>query len=70
LDTYGFSALPGGDRSTDGGFGNAGHYGDWWTATEANAGNAYRRGMYYNRDYVYEYYDDKGYGFSVRCRGD
>jgi uncharacterized protein (TIGR02145 family) len=67
-DEYGFSALPGGHRRTDGSFYNAGEYGHWWTATEYGGGNAYYQNMYY--DNVYEGSNDVGYGFSVRCRED
>jgi uncharacterized protein (TIGR02145 family) len=69
-DDYGFSALPGGYRYTDGNFDDAGYYGHWWTATEGDAGNAYYRDMYYDHDNVNENGDGKGIGFSVRCRGD
>jgi uncharacterized protein (TIGR02145 family) len=34
LDTYGFSALPGGLGISDGSFTYAGYYGTWWGATE------------------------------------
>jgi uncharacterized protein (TIGR02145 family) len=37
---YGFSALPGGYGNSGGNFYNAGNYGNWWSATEYNAGNA------------------------------
>ena len=66
-DDVGFSALPGGDRYTDGNFNNASYYGSWWTATEYDSGNAYFRFMNYGLDSVYEFYFDKGYGLSVRC---
>jgi len=69
-DDYGFSALPGGGRYSDGDFGNAGYLGFWWTATENGDFIAYRRGMFYGLDYVYEdllNYNDKDFGFSVRC---
>jgi uncharacterized protein (TIGR02145 family) len=69
-DKYGFKALPGGDRGTDGSFGSAGNYGSWWTATEYGSGYAYYRGMYYNFDYVSENDVVKSRGFSVRCRRD
>jgi uncharacterized protein (TIGR02145 family)/uncharacterized repeat protein (TIGR02543 family) len=68
-DKYGFSALPGGYYH-GGSFGNAGLNGVWWTATEGGSSNAYSRYMGYFSDYVFENYDDKGGGFSVRCRGD
>jgi uncharacterized protein (TIGR02145 family) len=67
-DTYGFSALPGGLRGYSvGSFGDAGDYGIWWTASANGSGFAYYRIMYYNYDDVGENYDDKDYGFSVRC---
>jgi uncharacterized protein (TIGR02145 family) len=66
-DDYGFSALPGGDRNYGGGFGSAGYYGNWWTATEYNSDNAYYRNMHYDIDNVSEIGDFKSYGFSVRC---
>jgi uncharacterized protein (TIGR02145 family)/uncharacterized repeat protein (TIGR02543 family) len=69
-DEYGFSALPGGYRSSDGDFGGAGNYGGWWTATESNANNAYYRDMGYNGDYVYSGNYYKSYARSVRCVGD
>ncbi|MDR2592691.1 MAG: fibrobacter succinogenes major paralogous domain-containing protein, partial [Chitinispirillales bacterium] len=68
---YGFSALPGGLRNYyNGSFSNAGYYGYWWTATEYDSGNAYDRNMYDHDDNVYEYDNDKDYGFSVRCVAD
>jgi len=68
-DTYGFSALPGGNRNSDGSFSNAGYYGFWWTATEGGSSLAYGRHMDYGNDFLNEgYYDyDKGDAFSVRC---
>ncbi|MDR2694387.1 MAG: hypothetical protein LBB74_09280 [Chitinispirillales bacterium] len=69
-DGYGFTALPGGYRYSGGSFGYAGNYGLWWTATEHGGGNAYRRYVDYYDDYVREYYNDVGGGFSVRCVGD
>jgi uncharacterized protein (TIGR02145 family) len=68
---FGFSALPGGGRYTDdGGFGDAGNYGYWWTATEYGGSYAYIRVVYYYYDSVYENYYGVGLGISVRCRED
>jgi uncharacterized protein (TIGR02145 family) len=61
------SALPGGNRNTDGSFNNAGNNGNWWTATENGGGKAYYRNMNYNNDNVNENNNDVGFGFSVRC---
>jgi uncharacterized protein (TIGR02145 family) len=70
-DDYGFSALPGGGRyDSDGSFNGAGYGGDWWTATEGGAGNAYFRYIGYDYDDVFEDNNNKGYGFSVRCVAD
>jgi len=66
-DNFGFSALPGGDRDSDGNFDNAGNYGVWWAATETSEGHAYDRGMVYSNDDVDESNDDKSFGFSARC---
>jgi len=66
-DDYGFSALPGGYRSTDGSFGSAGDLGFWWSATEGGSGGAYYRNVYSDDGDVYEYYGDKGSGLSVLC---
>jgi hypothetical protein len=52
------SALPGGNGNSDGSFNNVGNNGNWWSATENNASNAYNRNMNYN---------DKSYLYSVRC---
>jgi uncharacterized protein (TIGR02145 family) len=68
-DNYGFSALPGGSRFSDGSFDIAGNHGYWWSATAYGINNnfAYNRGMGYDADYVYSGSNHKSYGFSVRC---
>lgn len=66
-NNFGFSAMPGGDRSTGGYFNNAGYVGYWWTDTESGRYDAYRRGMYYDYDIVDENSYSKELGFSVRC---
>jgi uncharacterized protein (TIGR02145 family)/uncharacterized repeat protein (TIGR02543 family) len=70
LDTYGFSALPGGLRLTGGSFGYAGPYGIWWTATANGSGYAYTRGMDHYLDLLNEGNFDVSVGLSVRCVGD
>jgi uncharacterized protein (TIGR02145 family) len=70
-DDYGFSALPGGFRHSDGSFIGVGDGGRWWSATEYSASYAYYRHMYYGGDLVYSYYySDKSFACSVRCVGD
>jgi uncharacterized protein (TIGR02145 family) len=66
-DDYGFSALPGGGRDSDGGFGDAGYGGGWWSASENSVDYAYNRGMYYDDGSVIEGYGYKSGAFSARC---
>jgi len=67
-DVYGFSALPGGYRDSEGSFYRAGDNGCWWTATEVNSDNAYFLGIRYGYDNVSENnYGYKHVGDSVRC---
>jgi uncharacterized protein (TIGR02145 family) len=68
-DDYGFSALPGGVRNSDGSFGGVGVSGDWWTATRDGGDGAYYRYMRSDIGDVGEY-SHAGYGFSVRCVAD
>jgi len=68
-DNYGFSALPGGLRYSDGNFICAISHGYWWTVTE-NGSNAYDRSIYSGDDMVDDEYNGKNYGFSVRCIAD
>ncbi|MCL2282469.1 MAG: fibrobacter succinogenes major paralogous domain-containing protein [Fibromonadales bacterium] len=69
-DTYGFSALPGGNGYSGGSFDDVGSYGDWWSASEDDASDAYYWGMYYNIENAYWDNDDKTYLFAVRCLED
>jgi len=69
-DQYGFSALPGGYRYTDGSFNDVGNWGFWWSATEYDAGFARYRLMSWNYVFVLEYWYGKSGGFSVRCLRD
>ena len=65
-DDYGFSALPGG-YGYIGSFNNVGSGGYWWSSTEYNASNAYRRGIAYDSERVFRYYIGKSNLYSVRC---
>jgi len=65
-DTYGFSALPGGVGYPDG-FYNAGNNGHWWSSSEINSANAFRRNIYYDKDIVGYYSYGKALLLSVRC---
>jgi len=64
----GFTALPGGHRSSNGTFESNGTSGYWWSTTEFATDRAWSWGVYY--DFICIYRDDYGdnrYGFSVRC---
>jgi uncharacterized protein (TIGR02145 family) len=69
-DAYGFSALPGGNGSSNGNFYDVGSRGYWWSATEYGAGYAYGRGMDYGYEDVYYDRNYKSLLFSVRCLQD
>jgi uncharacterized protein (TIGR02145 family) len=69
-DTYGFSALPGGDGTSAGSFRFVGSYGHWWSASEIDSSNAYYWYTIYNYDNASWYSSLKGYLFSVRCLQD
>jgi uncharacterized protein (TIGR02145 family) len=61
------SALPGGNGNSDGSFNNVGNNGNWWSATQNNASNAYYRNMNYNNANVNRNNNDKTNFYSVRC---
>ena len=70
LDTYGFSALPGGLGNSNGSsFHGVGDYSHWWNAYEVSNNNVCYQSMNYSYDFggancnLY----DKSYLFSVRC---
>jgi uncharacterized protein (TIGR02145 family) len=67
LDSYGFSALPGGYGLSSGGFGTVGIYGFWWSASEYNSDYAYNRGMTYDNESANYNANGKDQLFSVRC---
>ncbi|MDR0330738.1 MAG: InlB B-repeat-containing protein, partial [Chitinispirillales bacterium] len=70
-DDYGFTALPGGRRGTDGIFG---YFSEsmWWSATEYTTTQAYYRNLYsgFLGDAFAEDYYTKSFGYSVRCLKD
>lgn len=66
-NTSGFSALPGGCLSHDGGFYNIGPYGYWWSATEYSTANAWFRALGFDGGSIDRRIFGKEYGLSVRC---
>ena len=66
-DAFGFSALPAGDRGSNGGCTYEGLNAYFWSSTEYDSNYAYNVLLYVNFDYAYLDYGNKDYGFSVRC---
>jgi uncharacterized protein (TIGR02145 family) len=65
----GFTALPGGRRSTGGTFSVLRHEGYWWTSTEHETylSSAWNRRMSYSSTKAQQHNLGKTHGFSVRC---
>lgn len=66
----GFTALPGGDRDTNGDFYDFRYGGLWWSSTEYYTGYAWTRYLGYSDGDVGRDFDYKSMGFSVRCLRD
>jgi uncharacterized protein (TIGR02145 family) len=71
LDSYGFSALPGGygTYTSDGTFNHIGDQGHWWSASETGS-SAIELRIYYDRENVDIDGIRKGRLYSVRCLKD
>ncbi len=63
----GFSGLPGGYRGFNGGFGDIGRGGYWWSSTELDTFRAWPRNLGYNYGGMGRSISNKAQGFSVRC---
>jgi uncharacterized protein (TIGR02145 family) len=66
-NSSGFSALPGGGRSSNGRFNGIGSFGVWWSSTENGSSEAWGRNLGFSNANIFSIYDFKGSGFSVRC---
>ena len=63
-----FSGLPGGNRNNNNGnFNNLGNNGNWWSASESGAENAWNRALGNNVAGLIRYGNDKRNGICVRC---
>ncbi|MDD5508824.1 MAG: FISUMP domain-containing protein [Bacteroidales bacterium] len=70
-NSSGFSGLPGGCRDSGwGDFDGLGDGGPFWTSSQFNADEAWRRGMSYYEDRVIRAHVVKGTGFAIRCMKD
>ncbi len=66
-DDFGFSALPGGIRSTGGGYFTLGRNGRWWVSDEESQTHAWSRFLTRDRDAIFRNNYNKVNGYSVRC---
>jgi uncharacterized protein (TIGR02145 family) len=66
----GFTALPGGYRSNDGGYANITFFGFWWVSTEYVAAASWARSISCASNEVMKMYSLKKNGYSVRCLKD
>ncbi len=70
-NSSGFTALPGGDCNNSGFFVHEdGEAGYWWSSTEFSPTHAYFRSVSHKHSVIYQYINDKSFGFSVRCLKD
>jgi uncharacterized protein (TIGR02145 family) len=70
-NSSGFTALPGGYRSSIGAYEGVGNYGNWWSSTEKDSFIAWLRNLVYYDSFLYRYpYSYKQNGFSIRCLRD
>ena len=65
-----FTALPGGLRGDDGGFGFMASHGYWWSSSVLSGSNALYRYLYIPTSSVGRYDFERTFGFSVRCLRD
>lgn len=67
-NSSGFTALPGGERSSSGSS-SLGTETNFWTATEGSYGDSWHRNLFYDNPQVEREYGrtSKHWGFSVRC---
>jgi uncharacterized protein (TIGR02145 family) len=66
VNTYGFTALPGGNRSISGVFTDIRNGGYWWTSSSANTVSSWSRQMSNSSQSVSRINTNKTVGFSVR----
>lgn len=66
-NSSGFTALPGGARSTDRSYGTHGEFAFFWSATQSFGAMAYYRLLRFNQSKADRFENNKRYGLSVRC---
>ncbi|MBI9037557.1 MAG: hypothetical protein JEY97_05430 [Bacteroidales bacterium] len=63
----GFTALPGGYRSLSGLFNLVTANAFYWTSTSIGGSSAWRMSLFYNNNQLHREFQEKTFGFSVRC---
>ncbi len=66
-NSSGFTAVPGGLRYYDGRFGFFSYFGYFWSSEYRNSTDAWYRNLSYDNTIVYQNFDKKILGYSVRC---
>ena len=66
-DSYGFSALPAGDRDSSGYFDNRGSYMLFWTSSESDSNSSWMYGGNNAVNQIWRANSDKKYGLAIRC---
>lgn len=66
-DLFGFNALPGGYRTSNGLFENKGKFAGWWSSTGASDSLSFYRTIRFSYDRFYRVEWDKNSAISVRC---
>lgn len=66
-NSTGFTARPGGYRTTEGAFYNLGYQGYWWCPSPYDSIRSYAFGLRHDSDSLQFYIGLKNYGMSVRC---
>ncbi len=69
-NSSGFSALPGGYRTSNGTFDNLGFSTSFWSSSESSSSDAINRSLDYNYSDISRNSNHKGLGFSARCTQD
>ena len=68
-DSFGFSALPGGNRYDNGNFKSVQIVGNWWSSSLKRR-SAWSRSLFYSDAKIRRYCLGRGWGLSVRCLQD
>lgn len=66
-DEWGFTALPGGNRTAAGQFENIGDYGTWWTSSDYSSTEAWARRLQYDSEKAFRNFTNMKIGKSIRC---